>query len=529
MASIPAVLWLVAFIYQQGMLHLEDQPRTLAASLEWAAETITTTGYGHDNEWKHPFMQGFVIVVQFLGVFSVFLAFPVFLIPFFEERFEGRLPKLLPKKLKNHVVIYRWGPAVSAVLDELDRHKIPVVFYEEDPGVARRLHDRGRYVLMCNLHEQDPDLSTLNRARGVVVNGTDHENAVFTMSARHQQFEGKIIALVASPGRRSAMRKAGADAVFTPKHALAAAIADKATTKILPRIGGATLLSDHVEVSEVRVGANSSLSGLTLAEANVGAKTGTTVIGYWREGTLLQAEASTVIQEGMMLVAAGAVDDMRTLEDLATPVAREGKFVVCGYGDTGRKVVEALTEIGEEVAVISAEDKPGVHHVGDALDPELLTAVGVVDAQAVILTLGNDAETVFAAAVVRDLAPETVVIASALQANNVPRIRRAGADYAFSVAQVTSKLLSFQLLGKHFIALEATIKIAEAKAGNLAGRKLLSARVREATSCSVVAVERGDEVFTQFDEQFQLQTDDRVYVSGTQEAVDHYLNLYDAK
>ncbi len=528
-AAIPAVLCLVAFIYQQGMLHLEDNPRTFAASLEWAAETITTTGYGHDSEWKHPFMQGFVIVVQFLGVFAVFLVFPVFLIPFFEERFEGRLPNTLPKKLKNHIVVYRWGAAVTSILEELDRRKVPVVIFEEDPQVARRLHDRGRYVLQCNLHDDDPDLSVLARARGVVVNGTDHENAVFTMSARQQGFDGTIVALAESPSRRSALRKTGADAVFSPKHALAAAIADKATTKILPRIGGATLLSDHLEVSEVRVGANSSLAGATLAEADVGAKTGTTIIGVWREGELFQADASTVIKEGAMLVAAGRLEDMRKLEGIATPVARDGAFVVCGFGDTGHKVVQLLTDIGEEVTIIDSVEQVGVSRVGDALDPELLTSVDVANAQAVILTLGNDTETVFACAVVRDLAPQTVIIASALRASNVQRIRRAGADYAFSISQVAGKLMAFQLLGEESMAIESQIKIAKANPGSLAGRPLLNARVREATSCSIVAVERGDDIVTQFDEHFALAAGDKVYVSGTQEAVDHYFDLYDAK
>ncbi len=45
-------------------------------SLAWASEILTTTGYGHDNQWRHPLMIAFVVAVQFIGVFLVFLVFP---------------------------------------------------------------------------------------------------------------------------------------------------------------------------------------------------------------------------------------------------------------------------------------------------------------------------------------------------------------------------------------------------------------------------------------------------------------------
>lgn len=45
----------------------------LLDGLEWAAESLTTTGYGRDTVWTHPVMAVYVIAVQFLGLFLVFL------------------------------------------------------------------------------------------------------------------------------------------------------------------------------------------------------------------------------------------------------------------------------------------------------------------------------------------------------------------------------------------------------------------------------------------------------------------------
>src|SRR4030095_3969475 len=97
------------FLYMWGMAALEGKPRTFWQSLEWTSETISTTGYGADSHWSHPAMALLVVAVQSLGVFLVFLIFPIYLIPFLEKRFETRLPQEADKDLAGHMVIYRYG------------------------------------------------------------------------------------------------------------------------------------------------------------------------------------------------------------------------------------------------------------------------------------------------------------------------------------------------------------------------------------------------------------------------------------
>ena len=82
-----------ALLYMAGMTYLEGKPRNFWDALEWAGETLSTTGYRADSSWRHPLMVLFVVLVQFIGVFIVFLVFPVYLIPFLEDRFETRLPR----------------------------------------------------------------------------------------------------------------------------------------------------------------------------------------------------------------------------------------------------------------------------------------------------------------------------------------------------------------------------------------------------------------------------------------------------
>ena len=75
---------------------MKGAPRTLLQGIQWAAETITNTGYGADNRWNHPVMALFVIITPFIGQFLVFLVFPVVVLPYFEKQFEVRLQHVLP-------------------------------------------------------------------------------------------------------------------------------------------------------------------------------------------------------------------------------------------------------------------------------------------------------------------------------------------------------------------------------------------------------------------------------------------------
>ena len=132
------LLLIMTLLYMLGMHYLEGESRGFWRALQWAAGTASTTGYGGDTSWQHPLMVVFVVFAQFIGVVLLFLVFPIYLIPFLEERFETRLPKEA-SKAKNHVVIFDYGPAVATLLTELEQANIATVVIDEDEADARRL------------------------------------------------------------------------------------------------------------------------------------------------------------------------------------------------------------------------------------------------------------------------------------------------------------------------------------------------------------------------------------------------------
>ncbi|HET7177622.1 MAG TPA: NAD-binding protein [Solirubrobacterales bacterium] len=513
-----------AVVYMVGMARLEGRPRGFWDSLEWAAETLTTTGYGADAHWRHPAMVLFVVGVQFAGVFLVFLIVPLFLIPFLESRFEVRLPQEIQDELAGHVVIYRYGAAVETLLSELSIAGVPTLVLEEEGGVARRLFEAGQRVLHRPLDDAALRAARLGSARAVIANGSDDANAALILAARQTGFAGPVLALVEEPFHRRPMMLAGASAVFTPRHILGAALAARASARINPRVAGVQQLGRKLEVAEVRIEPQSPLVGKTLAEAVVGARSGARVIGQWLGGALRTLpDPAARLQAESVLVVAGSPESVERVAELARGgPPRQGPFLVAGYGEVGRKVVELLLAVGEEVRVIDKRPAPGVDLVGNVIDPGILEAAGAAEAQAVILALDTDSATLFATVILKDAVPAVPVVARVNQAENVERIHRAGAYFALSISQVSGQMLARKLLGEEAVALDPHLKVLQVPAAEVrpSGRRPLSdAEIRRRTGCSVVAVERGDEILVDLPPGFRFDPGDLLYVCGPPESV----------
>lgn len=347
-----------------GMSWLEGEPRTFWQSVEWAAETLTTTGYGADSGWGHPAMVVLVVVVQFIGVFLVFLIFPIYLIPFLEERFEVRLPLEAPADLEDHALIFRYGPAVESLLEELAGAGVPTLVLEGDDARARRLSEAGQTVCHRDLGRAALQAARLDRARALIANGSDDENAELILSARQLGFQKPILALVEEPYHRRPMMLAGATAVFTPRHILGAALAARASARINPRVAGVQQLGRNLEVAEIRIHRDSPLAGHSLDEVAIGHRTGATVIGQWTGGELVVPDgAGLKLRPEGILVVVGSHDSIDRLQELAggaVLLRRTGPFVVGGAGEVGNKVAELLQAVGEEVRIIDRRGGEGI-------------------------------------------------------------------------------------------------------------------------------------------------------------------------
>jgi len=445
--------------------------------------------------------------------------------PLVEERYEGKLMHELPD-VEDTVVIYGYGPEVASLIEELEGRGLSTLVIEEDETVARRLHARGVAVVHGSIAEGDLDLRPLVKAKALVANGDDEYNATLALSARELGFDGPLVALIDNPNRRAPLQLAGATAAFTPTHVLAAAVAVRASAQIGPRITGVQPLGNLLEVVEVRIHDESLLAHKTLSESGLHSQTGVHIVGQWAQGMLTSAPAADEpLQPGMILIGAGSPDSIKRLSEIARPIKKEGRIVVAGYGNVGSKLVEMLTDAGEDVCVIDDREMPNVDIVGDVLDSSVLEQAGLDNARVVILAGENDSATLLAATVVRDFAPDIPIIACAALEENVNRLQQAGADFALSVSQVAGQLLAHHILGK-MVSQQAHIKLVKHPAARLAGHHPFESGIDETNQCRIVAVERAGEIIMEIPSGFILDADDDIYVCGTVEALNRFYDSF---
>lgn len=506
-AGVAAFLVITALLYQLGMARLEGRRTSFWQSIEWASETLSTTGYGADAPWKHPVMILLVVFVQFAGVFLMYLIIPLVLLPFLAERFEQKVPRRPRENLAGHVVIYRFGAPVETLLQRLSAEGVPSLVVELDERRARSVLERGQDVVFTREEENALDVCRIGSARAIIANGTDQESAALILRARQMGFAGEIYALVEDPSHRKPMELAGATAVYTPRHIIAAALAAHASDLLSPRLPGLDAI-EGVARREIRVPAGSPLAGRTLRQAAVPAA----IVGVWRRSSLdARCTADAAIEAGDVLEVVGTP---AALEETAgviggTLLRNSGPFLIAGFGEVGRKVHELLRDVGEEVRVIERNAQPVVDVAGDVLDYSVLERAGLRTARALILALDSDDSTLFATVIARDYADDVPIIARVNHSRNLDNIHRAGADYALSIADVSGQMLSTRLLRRHARVREEHRRVVSIDGGSCAGRTLAEVCAEGRT---LLALESSGRLLERVDPARTIEKTDRLWV-----------------
>ncbi|WP_135822579.1 potassium channel family protein [Halostella litorea] len=525
--SLAGVIVVYAVAYHTGMVYVEGEPRPFLRSLQVVVETFTTTGYGSDAPWSSPLMNVFVILMDLTGVFLIFMALPVFVFPLFEEALETRAPRSV-EGLSDHVVLCEYTAHGAALVDELETRGEPYVVVESDPDVAADLHEDGLSVIAG-----DPEsTATLERAcvgeaTAVVADADDERNATIVLSALEVDPDVQVVSLVEDVANADYHRYAGAGSVLSPERILGESLADKITAAAGSDVGDA--VSDDFEIAELTVRADSDVAGERLVDSGIRERTGANVVGVWDGGEFRSPPPpSFTLAEGTVLVAAGRESDLRGLRGLTLSRKRHpsrSDVVVLGAGEVGTAVVDALAAADVGATVVDIREGPSVDVVGDATTEPTLREAGVPEADTVVLALGTDTETTFATLVVAELAPEVEIVCRANDAESVPKLQRAGADYVLALTTVSGRMLASTVLDEDVVSLDTQIECVRTRVPALAGQSLGGANVRERTGCTVVAVERDGEVTTDLDPSYRFHADDEVVVVGTDADVNRFTAL----
>ncbi|MFB6093237.1 MAG: TrkA family potassium uptake protein [Haloquadratum sp.] len=512
-------------LYRWTMATFEAEPVTWIESLHVVVETFTTTGYGEATQaWSATPTFLLSIAMQFTGVALIFTTLPLFVIPLVERALERSPPT--SSSLSDHVVVSPLTPHGKILISELESKGVPYLVVEPDRERAVELD--ADYEVMHGDPQSVEDLRAANvsEALALVADSDDRTNASIVLTAEQAAPETRIISLVEEPEVADYHRYAGADDVVSPRQLLGESLAQKAASPIAAVSDEAAPIGDDLEIAEVLVHPDSDLEGRTIADSEVGRHTGVNIIGIWSRGEFVTPPSPDTVLDGRTtLLVTGRDDQLARLRDLARAETRRhrgGQVVVAGYGEVGSTAAESLAAADVPHVVVDEREQADVDVVGDVTDRSTLQAAGIDDAESVLIALDDDTTAIFTALIVEQTAPETEIIVRANDADSVPKLYRAGAEYVLALSTVSGRILASNLTDEEVIAPQSQVEIVRTTAPGLVGSSLADADVRARTETTVIAVERDGELLTDVGPAFTVRADDTLVVAGTDAAVNRF-------
>jgi voltage-gated potassium channel len=281
--------------------------------------TLSTVGFTE----VHPLDNNgriFTIILILLGV-----SFVAFSLAYFSQiLLDGNLlesyrrHKLKKKldELKNHFIICGYGQMGKIIVEELQKHRVPIVIIESDESALAQLRERNFPHLCADATDENSLLDAgIMRARGLVsLVKKDSENVFIVLTARDLNKDLLIFARADSPGADKRLLKAGADRVVAPYAIGASLIAQNILRPTVTDFLEVALSGEGMELSmeEIHIPENSRLVGMELIGSGIRNDYDLIVVAIKRaEGAMIfNPPPQEKFMAGDTLVAIGAVENL---------------------------------------------------------------------------------------------------------------------------------------------------------------------------------------------------------------------------
>lgn len=495
--TVLCVLFVVLVILFSALFHVlmenEGQRHSWATAVYWTMVTMSTLGFG-DITFHSDAGRIFSVVVLMTGTVFLLILLPFTVIqllwvPWMVRREAERAPRFLPTTTNGHLILTGTGAIEDALIARADNAGLPYVVLVAELEEALRLHDRGYQVMVGPLDDpQTYRAARLETAALVVATRPDTANTNIVFTAQEITSKVPILATANSRASVEILRLAGADEVLqlgeSLGHALFQRILDVGSqSRILGGIAGLLVAEAPAPRREP-----------PLTAAEIRERTGVDAIGTWNRGEFAPVASGQPLAGGSILILTGSAAQLAAFD--AEDTAERGAsrpVVVIGGGRVGRRVGASLEEAGIPFKIIEKQSgrvrDPAKYVLGDAAELEVLTAAGLMEAAAVVITTHDDDVNVYLAIYCRRLRPDLQVIARANLDRNVSTLYRAGADVVLSYASTGASAIWNSLRPEDTLLLAEGLDVFRAIVPpKMAGLTLDQLDIPATTGCAVLAV-----------------------------------------
>jgi voltage-gated potassium channel len=517
------------------LMEAEGQRHSWVTGFYWTLTVMSTLGFG-DITFETDVGRAFSMLVLMSGLIFLLVVLPFafiqfFIAPWLEARSAMRTPRAVPAGTRGHVIITHYDPIATSLAQRLAYHGHAYWVLEPDVKAAMDLHDAGVRVIVGERDKVETyhALSSATAAL-VVATGDDYVNTNTAFTVHEAAPEVPIVSIVRAAESIDILELAGSSHVLHMPEMLGAALARRT-------LGGDTRASvigrfGEVVIAEAPV-TGTPLIGKRLFDSQIREATGLTVVGLWERGRFEVPTADTVITPSTALLLAGTEAQLdRFSEIMVIYDDPDARVVILGGGRVGRAVAAALRArevpyriVERNPAMIRDDDESYVR--GNAAELSVLEEAGIRTAVAVVVTTNDDATNIYLTIYARRLRPDVQVVSRATLERNVATLHRAGADFVMSYASMGANAIYNVLERGDVVMLAEGLDIFRHPVPPaLAGRPLARSGIREASGCSVVAIETaaGTRVNPPADE--PLPADAELILIGTTDAERKFVERY---
>ena len=531
-----ALMVIVYSVLFHVLMAMEGQNHSWLTGFYWTLTVMSTLGFG-DITFQSDLGRFYSVFVLLSGVVVLLILLPFTFIEFFyapwlDAQRQRRAPRSLPAGTHGHVLITDDEPVALALIERLRSHERSYYLIEPDLTRALELHDQGFQVVVG----QRDDLETYRRARAdeaamIVATGDDYMNTNVAFTVRELDPYVPIIAFARSTDSYDVLELAGASHVLKLTEMLGQSLARRSVAgdiraNIIGRFG-------QLVIAEAPV-AGTPMVGKTLGDGWLRNATGLTVVGLWRRGTFVVPLPDQPLEASTVLVLAGTVEQLNRFAELtAIYHLGDAPVLILGGGRVGRAAALALASRGIDYRIVEKEQSrvriPGKTVVGSAADRDVLNTAGIESAPTAIVTTSDDATNIYLTIYCRKLRPDMQIISRSNLERNVSTLHRAGADFVMSYASMGANAVYNLLERDDLLMIAEGLDVFRTPVPpSLVGKTLAESGIREHTSCSVVAIEQGEDVIVNPPPDVVLSGEEgtELILIGTTEGERRFLKTY---
>ncbi len=318
--SIIALLVLSPIGYMIITWVFEGKEASIIDGFFWTVATITTMGAPESVALTSDVGKVYTVIVVFSGIAIFFIGFPFFIIgPWLEEQVKkATSPERIPIPEKDHVIVCGYTEIGEEVIDDLELHSIPYILIDEDKDIGNKLVKSKTPFIIGDARDADIlKRANIDKALTLVTVESDTMNPIICLTARSIRPGIRIIASVHDEEHEEVLMRAGATKVVSPRASSGVLLANLALSRYDVDIKGKIALFGKMHIWQYPITHDSPLKNKTLHQTSIREKTGATVIGLWRDGTLIiNPSASEILPENSILVTIGTPEQLSELRTI---------------------------------------------------------------------------------------------------------------------------------------------------------------------------------------------------------------------